>query len=238
MTSRERVLTAFARQEPDRVPINYAANPDIDLRLKKHFGLAESDAEGLLRALGVDFRSVGPRFVGPKRHADIPSRNVLVDEWGIHRRRVEHETGGYWDYCDFPLREATLEEIEAWPLPSADDYDYSDIASRCAEYGRYAVIAGGAGTGCVINTAGFWRTMEQVLIDLITDDPAGQRLIDRFLEVQYKILARTLEAAKSGFQIMWMGEDLGTQVASRPRGQSPSGASTTSPRRCGRPFAS
>jgi len=211
MTSRERVLTAFARQEPDRVPINYAANPDIDLRLKKHFGLAEYDAEGLLRALGVDFRSVGPRFVGPKRHADIPSRNVLVDEWGIHRRWVEHETGGYWDYCDFPLREATLEEIEAWPLPSADDYDYSDIASRCAEYGRYAVIAGGAGTGCVINTAGFWRTMEQVLIDLITDDPAGQRLIDKFLEVQYKILARTLEAAKGGFQIMWMGEDLGTQ---------------------------
>ena len=53
--------------------------------------------------------------------------------------------------------------------------------------------------------------MEQVLIDLITDDPAGQRLIDRFLEVQYKILARTLEAAKGGFQIMWLGEDLGTQ---------------------------
>ena len=40
MTSRERVLTAFARQEPDRVPINYDSNPGIDLRLKQHFGLA------------------------------------------------------------------------------------------------------------------------------------------------------------------------------------------------------
>ena len=147
MTSRERVLTAFARQEPDRVPINYAANPDIDLRLKKHFGLAEYDAEGLLRALGVDFRSVGPRFVGPKRHADIPSRNVLVDEWGIHRRWVEHEAGGYWDYCDFPSGKRRLEEIEAWPLPSADDYDYSDIASRCAEYGRLRRHRGWRGHG-------------------------------------------------------------------------------------------
>jgi hypothetical protein len=39
MQSKERVLTAFARQEPDRVPINYLANPGIDGRLKRHFGL-------------------------------------------------------------------------------------------------------------------------------------------------------------------------------------------------------
>ncbi len=37
MTSRERVLTAFARQEPDRVPINYYSNPGIDARLKSSF---------------------------------------------------------------------------------------------------------------------------------------------------------------------------------------------------------
>ena len=31
------------------------------------------------------------------------------------------------------------------------------------------IIAGGAGTACIMNTAGFWRTMEQVFIDLLTD---------------------------------------------------------------------
>ena len=36
MTSKERVLTALAHEEPDRVPINYSANPGIDARLKKH----------------------------------------------------------------------------------------------------------------------------------------------------------------------------------------------------------
>ncbi len=31
MRSKERVLTAIALEEPDRVPINYMGNPDIDV---------------------------------------------------------------------------------------------------------------------------------------------------------------------------------------------------------------
>ena len=49
MTSKERVLCAFARCEPDRVPVNYIANPGIDARLKTHFALQAEDDEGLQR---------------------------------------------------------------------------------------------------------------------------------------------------------------------------------------------
>jgi len=37
MHCKERVLTAFAHQEPDRVPINYAANAGVQARLMRHF---------------------------------------------------------------------------------------------------------------------------------------------------------------------------------------------------------
>jgi len=84
MNSKERVLTTFARQEPDRVPVNYFSNPGIDARLKAHFGLAEDDDEGLHQALVVDFRGVSVPYVGPKLHADVPGRQV--DVWGRHRR--------------------------------------------------------------------------------------------------------------------------------------------------------
>ena len=72
MRSKERVLTAFACQEPDCVPIDYSANPGIDGRLKAHYGLQADDHEGLRRALGVDFRGVGARYVGPRSTKSYP----------------------------------------------------------------------------------------------------------------------------------------------------------------------
>ncbi len=219
MNAKQRVLTAFAHREPDRVPINYLANPGIDRRLKAHFGLAEDDHEGLRQALGVDFRGVHAPYIGPKLHPDVPGRTV--DIWGIHRRWVEYGESGYWDYCDFPLKDATLEEIEAWPMPSPDDYDYAQIAAQCEAMKDYCVFAGGAGTGDVINSTGMIRTMEQVLVDLITDNPACLRYIERKINIQREVMRRTLEAAKRAtddgassetmIDLLWLGEDLGTQ---------------------------
>ncbi|MEK6571912.1 MAG: uroporphyrinogen decarboxylase family protein [Bacteroidota bacterium] len=211
MTSKERVLTTLASQVPDRVPGNYDANAGVDRRLKEHFGLAPEDSEGLRQALGVDFRGVSAPYCGPRLHQDIPERGVRVDDWGIHRVWVEHGTGGYWDYCDFPLRDADEETIANWPMPSPDDHDYSGVREACRRYKQYAVYVGDPGLGCIINTAGFFRGMEQVFVDLITDDPAGLLLIDRFLQIQLEVARRTLEAADGNIDFMWIGEDLGAQ---------------------------
>jgi len=210
MSSKERVLTTLARQEPDRVPINYSANPGIDRRLKAHFGLDEKEGEGLRQALGVDFRGVGAPYVGPKLHPDVLGRNV--DIWGIHTRWIEHESGGYWDFCDFPLRDADEEQVEAWPMPSPDDFDYRHVPEVCARYEKFAISCGGAGLGDIINSAGMIRTMEQVLVDLITDNPAGLRYVDRRLGILLEVTRRTIEAAKGKVDLMWMGEDLGSQI--------------------------
>ncbi len=213
MTSKERALATLAGQAADRVPIDYDANAGIDSRLKRHFDLAADDHEGLRRALHVDFRGVGVPYCGPRLHADIPERGVRVDDWGIHTRWMAHGTGGYWDFCDFPLREADEETVARYPLPSPDDHDYSGIREACQRYRDYAVYVGNPGLGCIINTAGFWRGMEQVFLDLALDEPAGLRLIDRFLDIQFEITRRTLEAAAGGIDFMWIGEDLGTQHA-------------------------
>ena len=209
MTPKQRALTTLARKTPDRVPINYSCNEGIDRRLKAHFKLDPTDGEGLLRALGVDFRSVGAPYVGPKLHADGP--NYLADIWGIRRRWVEHSTGGYWDYCDWPLREATVAQIEAWPWPDPARFDYSKIAEQCRVHADYCICAGHAGVGDIINSNGMLRTMEQVLIDMATDDPAGIRLIDIRTEINLEIIRRTLEAGNGAIDLLWIGEDLGTQ---------------------------
>lgn len=213
MTSKERVRTTFAKEQPDRVPINYLSNPGIDGRLKSYYGLDADDREGLLQALGVDFRSCQPPYKGPDLHPDIPERGIKCDMWGIRRRWVEHDTGGYWDYCDFPLKEAAVEDVEKWPMPSPDDFDYQAVKATCDRYREFGVFTGGAGYADVINKNGMIRGTEQTLVDLITEDPAGRLLTDRRVAIQLEIVRRTLEAADGGIDFLWIGEDLGTQIA-------------------------
>ncbi len=211
MTSRERVRNAFAHAIPDRVPIDYYANPGIDRRLKTHFGLAAGDDEGLRCALGVDFFEIIPPYTGPELHLPVPDRRI--DIWGIHTRWVEHANGGYWDFCDFPLRDAGLETVERWPMPSPDDYDYAAIPQLCRTYRHYYLMVGNPGAGDMINTAGMIRSMDQVLMDLMTGEPACLRFMERKNEIQLAVLDRTLEAAKGEIDLLWLGEDLGTQRA-------------------------
>jgi uroporphyrinogen decarboxylase len=213
MISRQRVLSALHRSEPDRVPINYLANPGIDQRLKEHFGLAANDGEGLRRRLGVDFRGIGVPYVGPRLHEDIPESGIRVDMWGIHRRWVEHDSGGYWDFCDFPLEHADEEAVAGWPMPSPDDFDYSVAARASESCGEMAVFVGGAGLPDILNGNGFLRGVEQTLVDMVTDDPAGLLLAERRTAIQLEVIARTIEAAKDRVDFVWMGEDLGTQHA-------------------------
>jgi hypothetical protein len=91
MTSKERVLTTFARQEPDRVPINFKANPGIDQRVKAHYGLKSDDTSVLYDILGVDFRHVGAPYTGAPLHAEQPDRRV-DPLWGWVTGRFRRRT--------------------------------------------------------------------------------------------------------------------------------------------------
>jgi len=163
----------------------------------------------LRQQLGVDFRSVSPPYTGPKLHADVPTRTV--DMWGIHRRWIEHPSGGYWDYCDFPLQAADEETIALWPMPDPDDFDYDAALAQCETFREYCLVHGGPGLGDIINSTGMIRTMEQTLVDLVTDDPAGLLYLRRKTKVQLECSRRMLEAGKGKIDLMWIGEDLGTQ---------------------------
>ncbi len=211
MKPKERVLTALAHQEPDRVPIDYTgANADIYRRLIRHFNLAEDDHNGLLEALNVDFRSIALQYTGPEIHPDIPDRNI-DKYWGYHTRWIENESGGYWDFCDFPLKDADLETVQNWPMPDPDHFDYESVLPQCEKHKDYCLVFGDPGTGDIINSTGMIRTMEQVLMDLALDNEPGLEFFHRKSKTQLEIAARVLEAAKGQINLLWIGEDLGTQ---------------------------
>ena len=173
LTPRERTLAAIAHQQPDRVPAGFAGlNFVIDKKLKNHFGLNENDLDGLLDALGIDMRFIfgmqALPYNGPQLHAQV--RDKVVDPyWGFITKWVDNDSGGYWDYCDFPLKDADIEQVVNWPMPGADDFDYSGIKNLCKKYENYCIVYGHPGTADCINNTGMVRTMENVLLDMAMD---------------------------------------------------------------------
>lgn len=212
MTSRERALAAFAHQEPDRVPINYLCNPGIDARLKKHFGLKPEDDEGLYRALQVDFRGVGIAYTGPNLHEEAEGL-ATNPEWGFRTRWVENESGGYWDYCNYPLEDADDEVIANWPVPSPDDYDYDGLVARAQKFHDegFCVTFGDPGTVDILNQTGMLCGFEDTYVKLMEEDEALLTLVDRRLKCRLEVATRVLEKAKGLIDLFWTGDDLGTQ---------------------------
>jgi len=82
-----------------------------------------------------------------------------------------------------------------------------------ASKNNYYLMVGNPGAGDMINSTGMIRSMDQVLVDLITEDEACLLYMDRKNDIQLEVLRRALEAAGGSIDLLWLGEDLGTQRA-------------------------
>jgi len=208
VTPRERVLTAIAHQEPDRAPIQIYVTPEIDRVLRDHFSPAS-----YIEEFEVDFRTVAPVPLRAPRAPEAGSRIACYDEWGVGYEVVTNNAGGtYLEARDLALaRLQTMDDVENYPWPDPDDYDYSVIPAQIDAAGEFAVCLGHAGIPDIINGVGRGRGMEQVLTDIITGDEVGVAIIDRRVDFYYEWCRRALEAGGGRIDILCLGEDLGSQ---------------------------
>jgi uroporphyrinogen decarboxylase len=213
MTSKERVQKTFNYEKTDRVTIGYEANSAIHKNVCKALGIKPDDHEGLLQAIGVDYRSVSAPYTGPELFKAPPGRKVDHLEGAI-MRWVEHETGGYWDFCDFPLLGASEEAFNQFPVPNPDHFDYAAALELAKSYNNiYALYIGGAGIPDIINSNGRIMGMEDILCYLLTEDDYAINFVERRVRFQLGFLERLLDKCKNLIDFMWLGEDLGTQTS-------------------------
>ncbi len=210
MTSKQRVKNTFLYEKTDRVTIGYESNAGINARLKE--ALSVNTDEELLVALGVDYRRITAPYTGKELFTAPPDRRVNQLE-GCIMRWVEHETGGYWDYCDYPLEGAEDEAFLSFKVPDPDDFDYDAALEQAKNTPDFALYVGGAGIPDVINSNGRIMGMEDVLCHLITGNEAAMDYIMRRVKFHEGMIERTLDKCKGYIDFLWMGEDLGTQIA-------------------------
>jgi uroporphyrinogen decarboxylase len=217
MGARERVTAALAHREPDRVPIDFWAVTEISERLRRHYGLPDTDA--LLDHLGVDFRVVrGPSYVGLQmmQHDD----GSIEDLWGVRRREITfgegERRGAYRELAVSPLAEArTVRDVEryaGWPSP--DWWDYSQLAAQCMEHAGQCVVYAGdrLDRTAQLKTAMYLRGVEQILCDLAENPAIVESILEHINAYYLEYNRRVFEAAGQHIDIFMMGDDFGIQA--------------------------
>lgn len=198
MTGKERVLTAFDHREADRVPLWYGASDGLTRKLLAACGVA--DEEALMQRLGIDFRRVHARYVGP----DLGNRTF----WGVER-------GG--DYYGQPLTHPlagveTLEQVAAYDRwPSADWFSFDHLRAQCEAWRDQAIIGGPwvvAFTDAteLVGMAEFFEKM-------YTAPEVMQAILDRVSDFYWELATRFFEACGDLLDIFFFGDDFGSQEA-------------------------
>jgi uroporphyrinogen decarboxylase len=209
MNHRERFFAAVNHQPADRPPMDFVGDPWMYDRLVRY--LVARDFQETLVKLDIDFRQLSHHGFKP-----VPPRDehgVYTDIWGVKRRPVSNEFGAYDEVSYLPFANITdLKQVEDYPWPSPDVFDFSTLEQQCREYARqYVVIFGNPGTMDLINGTAFGRGMEQVLIDIALEDPVGLAIIEKRYQIMVEMVERALRAANGSIDILWTGDDYGTQ---------------------------
>jgi uroporphyrinogen decarboxylase len=212
MKPRDRVLGAFDRTGYDRIPVKHEGTPEINQMIMDHFGL--NNMEQLLRVVGDDFRYVDPIYIGPELQKF--EDGSVEGYWGERYKYAEFEGGKYLEASYLPFAGiSSPEHLDKSHFPTADWFDYTTIKMQCEKIREtgYAVCYGTAGDMDFINSIARARGTEQVLIDLITDDPVYLEIMEARFKFYYDMHERVLQEAGGLVDFTHIGEDLGTQNA-------------------------
>ena len=223
MDSRQRVMTAVERRQPDRVPVDFWADAEVFDRLARELKLAGH--EGVLAWAGSDLRY----FNGPTLRQQIPPGpdGIVYDHWGVSRRvgtvtgTRRDGTSYRWAYKHMhqaPLAEAaTVADIDrhAWPTP--DIWDFSNVADACRTLRATgcAVVAGAdrLDRAAQLKPAMYLRGTEQFMADLVLEPAIAEAILEHIAGYYLAYNRRLLEAGGGLFDIFFMGDDMGTQAS-------------------------
>lgn len=220
MNSKDRVLAAIAYEEPDRVPVDYWAVPEVTQALLKEFGLVNE--EQLLEKLRIDIRYVKSSFSGfdfeeqpdgslHKRLSD----GTFADIWGVKRKKISWGRGSYLEMIESPLRDASsVQEIENYSWPDIEAFNYESILKQCLNYKDFAIICTGdrlTTRASIFKLAMYLRGMDRFFMDLALNPGLVETLVAKLLEFHLEHNRRIFEVAAKHMDIFMLGDDFGSE---------------------------
>ncbi len=178
------------------------------------FGKTRRLDERILKHLDIDTRSVGEIFTPRDSQYDEISDTEYIDEWGI--RRIY--TGLYWEQVSYPLKNATIEDLDKFRWPNPDSIDPREIEEAalqakklyeetdyviCAEHPIYGVFE----LGCWM--CGF----DDFLLRTIEDVEWVEKFFDKIYDYQKRVIEIYYGALGKYIHYTSSGDDFATQAS-------------------------
>jgi uroporphyrinogen decarboxylase len=205
MNPRERILAAIHHQPLDRFPTDIWATSEVWDKLCKHFAVTQRLE--LYAHLSIDgIFGVAPPYIGP---ATRNENGVRYDEWGMGYRVQEYSGGAYDEQVVYPLDQAeTVADLETFPWPSPDWYDYSALPDLIAQYPERAIE-------CGYTAIFYWhnrlRGLERSLADPLLHPDLTRYIIQRVSDFFTEYHRRCFEAGQGKLDITQVTDDFGSQ---------------------------
>ncbi len=204
MLPRERVLAALSHQKPDRTPADFWAEPPAWKRLLDYTG--HDAPEKLLRQLQVDLRHL--EVPGPPE-ISLPG-GICQNFWGERYLYRPTDWGPMREDLPGALAGARCaEDLDRFPWPSPDGFDYSRLAADCDRHENYALLYGFAD---IWQRPGLVRGWENWFSDLVEHPDWVHALCSRFTRFYQEDYTRAAEASGGRIDLYLVISDLGHQA--------------------------
>jgi len=238
MNSKERVLTALGHREPDRVPVDLWFTSEVEDRLSaEHGGLRGAE---LRVALGHDLVMTGSPNIGASY--EIPGTpEEYVCEWGVRWKWITNPAGGrYTETVGHPL--AGEQGLDSYQMPDplgpSMQPIYQEARDLVEGYGQTHAIFGSL-YQTIFEAAWLLRGMENLLMDMAINKDYVHELFERLTEYSLTAGGELISAGTNptmggripmrgrqpslpwpepnvryhGIDVLWLGDDFGTQKA-------------------------
>lgn len=209
MTPRENLLALLRRENYEWQPPEFNLCPSLIEEYKNRTGSSLDYMDYFQMAWryieGPIIKNNDEIYLG--YYSDIKPGTTL-DEWG-----VAYEPGSaaakHMRYMRCPLKGVdSLEEIKNYPFPDFKTADMSGIKSSVDEIHRRGLAAVAMEQCTIWERAWYIRGMEDLMMDMMSDDPIAEYILDTVTE-QSVFIAEAY--TRAGADILSLGDDIGMQ---------------------------
>lgn len=213
MTQRENLISLLSRKGYENMPVEFNLCPHLDevFHEREKTGLSYSE---YFNFPWVQLDQPTPidgditRFHKYHKPSDLSDPNFSLDCHGIGHRKTP--TSMHMTQMLHPLENAdSPEQALEYPLDCFDEASSTEeILKQVSDIHKSGRAALGNMQCTVWETAWYLRGMENLMMDMMSDDPFATAILDKVMAMSK---SRAEIFAKAGADILFLGDDIGMQ---------------------------